>query len=666
MKRTLYPILFFLLLGCLLLLCSCKEVCFLDSEDNTLIATKKIPFFSHNVEIKQPTKQGHTFSHWSLSPNGQAFNSDSVNKTPKKLYAVWMKNKYNVTFYDGDSVFKSTEVAYGGKIAEPKNPTKEDYTFQYWSEKGKTKFDFSSSITKNTNLHAVWKIVPGSKTHTTRVCRIIGITSCLILFGLLFVIVNIKKRKRQTYYICEARNVEIQEQIKNKIEEKSLPSFIQTLEKIEEKKEIQSKKSEIENSFYTSTDFLYIGMKRLVNFQKTDKYQILLTNPHTGDTRKFSFSLSSVDFSLYGRAEIIKALKTAVQYGYKVDEKTLNNWINKCIERLKTYSSFSIDLGKIVRNSVVKECTHETKTNQCNENPSNKEKRGNTNMKQKKTISNNSTDKAEKNPISPLMKELDSMIGLKSVKEEVHTMIDQVKINKMKIDAGLKVANSSMHLVFTGNPGTGKTTVARLIGKIYFQMGITKKEVFIEADRSSFIAEYMGQTAIKTAELVRTARGGILFIDEAYALNQGMNDEYGREAVDTLLKLMEDYRKNLIVIIAGYTSEISKFLHSNPGLESRFPTTIHFEDYNADELKQIFLLICKKDCYTLMPKALEKLASVTDYLYETRSDNFANAREIRNLYEKVLKNQASRLAQKDTNPSRKELLTIMEEDFKGL
>lgn len=114
MKRTLYPILFFLLLGCLLLLCSCKEVCFLDSEDNTLIATKKIPFFSHNVEIKQPTKQGHTFSHWSLSPNGQAFNSDSVNKTPKKLYAVWMKNKYNVTFYDGDSVFKSTEVAYGG------------------------------------------------------------------------------------------------------------------------------------------------------------------------------------------------------------------------------------------------------------------------------------------------------------------------------------------------------------------------------------------------------------------------------------------------------------------------------------------------------------------------------------------------------------------------
>lgn len=268
--------------------------------------------------------------------------------------------------------------------------------------------------------------------------------------------------------------------------------------------------------------------------------------------------------------------------------------------------------------------------------------------------------------LQSILAELDGMIGLDRVKEEIHTIVNQVRVNQMKRVAGIKTDMGSMHLVFSGNPGTGKTTVARIVGRIYTELGVLKKGTFLEVSRSKLCAEYLGQTAIKTEAVVKSAIGGVLFIDEAYSLYQSNQDDYGKEAIDTLLKLMEDQRKNLVVIVAGYTNLIQTFLSSNPGLESRFTTTIHFEDYNASDMYHIFEAFCKKDGYTPSAGASTILKEYFQDLYDARSDNFANAREVRNAYEKALKNQSNRLAKVSHSPSRRELLTLDEEDVSRL
>lgn len=268
--------------------------------------------------------------------------------------------------------------------------------------------------------------------------------------------------------------------------------------------------------------------------------------------------------------------------------------------------------------------------------------------------------------LQSILAELDGMIGLDRVKEEIHTIVNQVRVNQMKRAAGIKTDMGSMHLVFSGNPGTGKTTVARIVGRIYTELGVLKKGTFLEVSRSKLCAEYLGQTAIKTEAVVKSAIGGVLFIDEAYSLYQSNQDDYGKEAIDTLLKLMEDQRKNLVVIVAGYTNLIQTFLSSNPGLESRFTTTIHFEDYNASDMYRIFEAFCKKDGYAPSPGASTILKEYFQDLYDARSDNFANAREVRNAYEKALKNQSNRLAKISHSPSRRELLTLDEEDVSRL
>lgn len=268
--------------------------------------------------------------------------------------------------------------------------------------------------------------------------------------------------------------------------------------------------------------------------------------------------------------------------------------------------------------------------------------------------------------LQSILAELDGMIGLDRVKEEIHTIVNQVRVNQMKRAAGIKTDMGSMHLVFSGNPGTGKTTVARIVGRIYTELGVLKKGTFLEVSRSKLCAEYLGQTANKTEAVVKSAIGGVLFIDEAYSLYQSNQDDYGKEAIDTLLKLMEDQRKNLVVIVAGYTNLIQTFLSSNPGLESRFTTTIHFEDYNASDMYHIFEAFCKKDGYTPSAGASTILKEYFQDLYDARSDNFANAREVRNAYEKALKNQSNRLAKVSHSPSRRELLTLDEEDVSRL
>lgn len=257
--------------------------------------------------------------------------------------------------------------------------------------------------------------------------------------------------------------------------------------------------------------------------------------------------------------------------------------------------------------------------------------------------------------------ELESLIGLGPVKEEVKSLANFVKIQQARKAQGLKTTSVSYHLVFTGSPGTGKTTVARIMARIYKDLGVLKKGHLVETDRSGLIAEYVGQTAVKTNKVIDSALGGVLFIDEAYALNNGHND-YGSEAIATLLKRMEDDRDSLIVIVAGYTNEMKKFIDTNPGLQSRFNRYLDFPDYSADELFEIYMLRAKKYGFELTDEAAESLKTILDKAVATKDRNFGNARYARNLFEKTITQQANRLAAKGANTATKRDLTVIEKE----
>lgn len=256
------------------------------------------------------------------------------------------------------------------------------------------------------------------------------------------------------------------------------------------------------------------------------------------------------------------------------------------------------------------------------------------------------------------LESLNSMIGLESVKHEVLSLKNIVEMQKRQLEQGLSVVPMSYHCVFTGNPGTGKTTVARIIAQIYKGLGILKKGHLVECDRSSLVAGYVGQTAIKTNEVVDKALDGVLFIDEAYALAKD-GDSFGQEAIDTLLKRMEDDRDRLVVIVAGYTNEMKTFIDSNPGLKSRFNRYIEFEDYSAEEMLTIFKNLATKQEYTLSEESEKTLLNIFKDVKECEDNSFGNARGVRNLFEKALINQANRLAK---NPEAEQCV-FMSEDF---
>lgn len=261
--------------------------------------------------------------------------------------------------------------------------------------------------------------------------------------------------------------------------------------------------------------------------------------------------------------------------------------------------------------------------------------------KSNKTVSkrNSSSPKPRMNAI----KKLNSLIGLNSVKAEVGTLANYIKVQKMREGKGLRVSPISYHCVFTGNPGTGKTTVARIVSEIYKELGILKKGHLVETDRSGLIAEYVGQTAVKTNNIIDSALDGVLFIDEAYSLVDGGSSDYGKEAIATLLKRMEDDRDRLVIILAGYTNDMKRFIDSNPGLQSRFNRYIEFPDYSSDELFQIFMSNAKKYDYNLSDETQVFLRQVFDDVFANKERNFGNGRYVRNLFEKVLENQANRL-----------------------
>ena len=262
--------------------------------------------------------------------------------------------------------------------------------------------------------------------------------------------------------------------------------------------------------------------------------------------------------------------------------------------------------------------------------------------------------------IAAILEELNNLIGLTTVKEEVNSLINVQKVNLRRKAMGLKEADVSKHLVFSGNPGTGKTTVARILARVYHELGLLKQGQLVEVDRSGLVAGYIGQTAIKTKEVIDSAMGGILFIDEAYTLsaNKGEGD-FGQEAIDTILKAMEDHRDEFIVITAGYPDLMEEFLDSNPGLRSRFNKFIFFPDYTAEELRNVFEFTAKKNGYKVSAEALEYLQNYYAIRLAIGEPNFANARDARNIFEKAVTRQANRLADKaDCTKEELELLTL--------
>ena len=264
------------------------------------------------------------------------------------------------------------------------------------------------------------------------------------------------------------------------------------------------------------------------------------------------------------------------------------------------------------------------------------------------------------------MAELDGLIGLEVVKKDVDSLVNLVKVRQLRRERGMKCPDMSFHLVFSGNPGTGKTTVARIVGRLYSALGILSKGHLVEVDRSGLVAGYVGQTAIKTQEVIAKALGGVLFIDEAYTLSpQNADKDFGQEAIDTILKAMEDHRDDFVVIVAGYATLMPRFIDSNPGLKSRFNKYLYFEDYNGEQLFEIFLGRVKRNDYRLDPAAGDAVKEHLQELYEDRDGNFGNARDVRNLFESIVSAQADRVAAMES-PTDEDLATITLADLKEL
>ncbi|MGN1023384.1 MAG: AAA family ATPase [Lachnospiraceae bacterium] len=266
-------------------------------------------------------------------------------------------------------------------------------------------------------------------------------------------------------------------------------------------------------------------------------------------------------------------------------------------------------------------------------------------------------------PDTDPMDDLNSLIGLSSIKHDVKELYDFTRVQKLREDAGLATVPVSKHLVFTGNPGTGKTTVARILARLYKKIGVLSRGQLVECDRSGLVAGYVGQTAVKTRKKIEEAMGGVLFVDEAYTLAKGgQENDFGQEAIDTILKAMEDHRDDFIVIVAGYTEPMERFINSNPGLRSRFNKYIEFPDYTDEELMQIFAADCKKYQYTCGEGVEEGVAKELSRRRAAAGSNFANAREVRNLFEEIVTNQAGRVAGME-HPDREAMQTILTEDL---
>lgn len=268
------------------------------------------------------------------------------------------------------------------------------------------------------------------------------------------------------------------------------------------------------------------------------------------------------------------------------------------------------------------------------------------------------------NSFEELKEKLNELVGLSSVKNQVNDLIVFNKIQKLRENEGLKKTPKTLHMAFLGNPGTAKTTVARIVGKMYKSLGLLSKGHFIEASRTDLVAEYQGQTAIKVQKLINRAKGGVLFIDEAYSITENeKSDSYGKESLTELTKALEDYREDLVVIVAGYPNLMNVFFESNPGLKSRFNTFIDFPDYTLSELVDIFIFECRNNDYIPTEKAILKVRDWFVNVIDENDIKFTNGRLVRNFFDDVIISQSKRLAAEKGNITKEQLIKILASDI---